>query len=473
MELKVGNISKIQVKELLNRHSYELNLEPLTILHGFNGSGKTTFLKIIHSILTKNYRTALDCKFKSISFIFDKNEKVIFTNIHSKDLKCEIKDSKGKTTIKGNLIGFDVESIITKFTGPSEFLKHLRKSGYIFARDDDDDFPYIETKTGKILKDLSEAIDHFRETSTYEFEPEIEEYLKELNSFFIQTNRLETTSSITGMEAHPEDRKSRIDKYRHSISRRPVKSHRNPLRYIKEDLLDRIEMVAERSARISREFDSQFFNLLIEELKVKKQRAQDEILKNLETELENIDLQENELIELGLYEGPATETKRARIILEEEGQISTGLLNALLVFSKGLQRKFETFRDIKPKVYKFTDFISSHLSGKELILSRKNGIQFKIHDGTIIEPWMLSSGEQHIVLIAYFFVFLAPEKSIVLIDEPEISLHAKWQEKFLEDMLELSKQSNLRFIVATHSPSIISKFRDHMLLLEVPTLNES
>ncbi len=471
MELKVGNISKIQVKELLNRYSYELNLKPLNILHGFNGSGKTTFLKIIHSILTKNYRTALNCKFKSISFIFDKNEKVIFTNINSKDLKCEIKNSKGKTIIKGNLLRFDVDSIFTKYAGPIEFIKHLHKSGYIFARDQDDDFPYIETKTGKLLKDLSEVINHFSETSTYDYESEIEEYLKELNSFFIQTNRLETTSSITGLESRNEGRKSRIDKYR-SVSRRLSKSHRNPLRYIKEDLVERIEKVAERSARISREFDSQFFDLLIEELKVKKQKNQDEILKNLETELENIDLQENELIELGLYEGPSTETKRAKIILEEEGQLSPGLLNALVVFSKGLQRKFETFKDIKPKVYKFTDFISNHLSGKELILSRKDGIQFKIHDGTIIEPWMLSSGEQHIILIAYFFVFLAPEKSIVLIDEPEISLHVKWQEKFLQDMLELSKLSNLRFIVATHSPSIISKFRDHMLLLEVPTLNE-
>ncbi len=192
----------------------------------------------------------------------------------------------------------------------------------------------------------------------------------------------------------------------------------------------------------------------------------------MKIELENIDKQENELIELGLYEGPATETKRARILLEKEGHIAPGLLDALNVLSNGLKKKFETFKDIKPKVYTFTDFISNHLSGKELILSRREGIQFRIHDETIIEPWMLSSGEQHIVIIAYFFIFVAPEKSIVLIDEPEISLHVKWQEEFLEDMLELSKQSQLRFIVATHSPSIVSRFREHMLLLEVPTSNE-
>ncbi len=152
---------------------------------------------------------ALNCKFNSISFIFNKKEKIIFTNIKSKDLSCEIQNSNGKTIVKGNLLKFDKESISKKFSEPKEFLSYLLKLGYFVAKDDDDDFPLIDTRTGKVLEDFSDAIDHLSRISTYEFEQKIEYYLRDLNSFFIQTNRLEITSSITGLKPHYEERKSR------------------------------------------------------------------------------------------------------------------------------------------------------------------------------------------------------------------------------------------------------------------------
>ena len=46
--------------------------------------------------------------------------------------------------------------------------------------------------------------------------------------------------------------------------------------------------------------------------------------------------------------------------------------------------------------------------------------------------------------------------SLVLIDEPEISLHVSWQLKFISDVEKISELSNFQFIVATHSPQIIN-----------------
>ncbi|MNR19906.1 hypothetical protein D3C85_1367230 [compost metagenome] len=67
----------------------------------------------------------------------------------------------------------------------------------------------------------------------------------------------------------------------------------------------------------------------------------------------------------------------------------------------------------------------------------------------------LSSGEQHLIVILGKLVFKTEPGSLVLIDEPEISFHPEWQEKFL-DILESIRQINgFTSVVATHSPMVI------------------
>ena len=69
-----------------------------------------------------------------------------------------------------------------------------------------------------------------------------------------------------------------------------------------------------------------------------------------------------------------------------------------------------------------------------------------------------SSGEQCLVVLILGVAGHIEDGSLVLIDEPEISLHPKWQEEFMP-LLELSfsKYKNCQFVVATHSPQIVSR----------------
>jgi predicted ATP-binding protein involved in virulence len=70
----------------------------------------------------------------------------------------------------------------------------------------------------------------------------------------------------------------------------------------------------------------------------------------------------------------------------------------------------------------------------------------------------LSSGEIQIIVLLTHLVFCEhrKESSVFVIDEPELSLHLSWQEKFADAILEASPST--QFILATHSPAIISKF---------------
>ena len=53
-------------------------------------------------------------------------------------------------------------------------------------------------------------------------------------------------------------------------------------------------------------------------------------------------------------------------------------------------------------------------------------------------------------------LFKAPRHALILMDEPEISLHIAWQQSFLKDMEAIATLSDIRMIIATHSPDIIN-----------------
>lgn len=66
----------------------------------------------------------------------------------------------------------------------------------------------------------------------------------------------------------------------------------------------------------------------------------------------------------------------------------------------------------------------------------------------------LSSGEAQIFVILTHLAFnpLA-QNNVFIIDEPELSLHVQWQEKFVDSII--SSNPDIQYVLATHSPSII------------------
>jgi len=77
------------------------------------------------------------------------------------------------------------------------------------------------------------------------------------------------------------------------------------------------------------------------------------------------------------------------------------------------------------------------------------------------EPFSIkdaSSGEQSIILSILGIASKIKNNSLICIDEPEICLHPQWQEKYIEILTRtFSRYENCHFIIATHSPHVISK----------------
>jgi predicted ATPase len=70
----------------------------------------------------------------------------------------------------------------------------------------------------------------------------------------------------------------------------------------------------------------------------------------------------------------------------------------------------------------------------------------------------LSSGERQILTLFTFLAFSSKGQGVFIVDEPELSLHPKWQHEFMSVFLGLRPEAT-QLILATHSPDIVGKFK--------------
>jgi ABC-type cobalamin/Fe3+-siderophores transport system ATPase subunit len=86
----------------------------------------------------------------------------------------------------------------------------------------------------------------------------------------------------------------------------------------------------------------------------------------------------------------------------------------------------------------------------------KLGLKRKHDHGTITPFDELSSGEQQIVVLAAKMVRFAEKGTLFLVDEPEISLHVRWQRAIPKIFTTVGRKFLADVLVATHSPILIS-----------------
>ena len=105
---------------------------------------------------------------------------------------------------------------------------------------------------------------------------------------------------------------------------------------------------------------------------------------------------------------------------------------------------------------KLQTLISTLFTGNKSVSFDDRDIRVETDDHTTIGLENLSSGEKHILKL--FIEVLLTDKSSIMIDEPELSLHVDWQRRLVSDMSLLN--SAAQYIFATHSPEIMADVHD-------------
>lgn len=113
----------------------------------------------------------------------------------------------------------------------------------------------------------------------------------------------------------------------------------------------------------------------------------------------------------------------------------------------------ETFDELDYPQARFWEIIDRLFSQTGKTINRdKNQIEFLSGDKDL-SPFQLSSGEKQLLIILLTVLVQDNKPAILLMDEPEISLHIEWQRKLIQHIRELNP--NVQVIIATHSPAIM------------------
>lgn len=173
-------------------------------------------------------------------------------------------------------------------------------------------------------------------------------------------------------------------------------------------------------------------------------------IENLKNKLRNIENRQKDLVSAGLFDAQNIPNPSFIDKVDDSTQM------ALSLYVEDMEKKFAIFDEIEEKVEILKEIINSRFLYKKMLVSKNEGIYFVNDTGEKLSFGELSSGEQHELVLFYELLFETKENSLILIDEPEISLHVEWQSKFLKDLARAAKNSMFDVLLATHSPQIIA-----------------
>ncbi|WP_395490775.1 AAA family ATPase [Cedecea davisae] len=217
------------------------------------------------------------------------------------------------------------------------------------------------------------------------------------------------------------------------------------------DLVNKIKNVSLEAAKISQVLDSSFPTRLFSNLTDDTIQTSSEAIAD---RLYGLELRKRNYIKYNLIE--SDDMFGSLGYLNEK--ISINSRDILDLYINDALDKLAPYEPLYEKIDLFFNLINAKdFAFKKLGVSKVKGFFFMDENKVEIPLSELSSGEQNQVNLYYNMIFGINKSSIILIDEPEISLHVGWQKEFIESIEKIQKINKVaNVIIATHSPQIIN-----------------
>ena len=451
-------IKEIEIQSLFGYLNHKIPLKKddrITIIHGPNGVGKTTILRLVSDLFKRQFLSLFVTPFDRIVIRF--KPKGSLTVIRTKEkkqkdpnfVKLKLIYQLGKKRTEHTMSSPEVVRILGKY--PTGFLENIIDN---IERVGPSEWYDERTDRRISLAEVILSYGHLLPSAIREsiilIPKEIESLLKQTNIVVVETQRLFTR--------YKDENEELVHRYRRRI---PVQQRMTVEQY-SDDMVSQIEKYQRKSGEIGADLDGSFPQRLLLESELPKEATENHIRKEYSDQSEYRD----RLMASGLLTAQTPEPLLAENLADSERKV-------LWVYLKDVKSKLRVFDWLLHRVELFKDIVNSRFSYKKFKVDREMGFIFESnHDGSIVSPGALSSGEQHEIVLTYELLFRASAGSLIFIDEPELSLHVTWQRRFLDDIAKISELADLDFLVATHSPSIINNRRDLMVKLAGKEENE-
>lgn len=414
-------IKTISITKLFGRFDYVIDLKSsgITIITGPNGFGKSTILKIIDALSNAKISYFYKLDFSEIKVFFDDTE-----------ISINIKKDKSDLYI-------DNVSVTSFKEKQDEYNMLLRRRGY-YRRTHDG---YQDIRTGKTISELDLDNDILGDDMFWEEITSFSTTKSTKNLFKLREKLLEISKNCGEVRLISEQRllRKEINKYEETRAIDVIST-------LPEQLKKEISKVYDEYSRVSNKLDSSYPKRLFatkDGLSSKSEYTQR--LRDLNEKFET--LSKYNLVDISIIDSRDYNEKYS---------------TALKIYFDDFSVKYQVFQELIAKLDLFTNIINERLAFKKIKITRDDG--FKIVDSDCenkkLELSQLSSGEKQEIVLFYELIFNTKSELLLLIDEPEISLHITWQKKFMDDLLAVSEQTKISAVVATHSPQIVSKHWD-------------
>ena len=434
-------IVRVNFSKLFGFFDYSIDFnDTVTIIHGPNGCGKTTMLKIIDAVFNKKVEVIKATDFEFVHFYFSTG---VTLKIERKRANIDIKSktSNGIVYLAYTLAHDDQTEIFDSFENSDEyrtivekFLKVYRPLPFLekisTSTDSWYDRRHNETlTTEEVIANYGSTI--YKHYSRELFEDDIPEKVQQIIAMIdvrlITADRLTVQKRIERQYGEKNTQiERRVDIIAHNLAQRireaiqkyaqlsQAKDRTFPLRAIKQNSLMTVEEIKEKMV----------------DLETKRKELIDTGI--LEEEKDDIDI--HELVDA------ITESNRQNLSL----------------YATDTEEKLNALSGLSSSINLFRNLIDDSFNNKKIVFSKEYGFQFlTTYSSSVILPQNLSSGEQHELVMFYDLIFGTSEKTLVLIDEPELSLHIKWQLNYVNELLDIIKIAGFSAVLATHSPQII------------------
>jgi len=444
-------LHRVIVEKLFGLFDHDISLNRsagVTIIYGANGVGKTRIFQVLNALSRRRFGIIYNTPFRrlALEFVDETRFEILQDEIRSRDNRDHLQ--KGKRDLELNLIRLGCDRVSKMLTSRDEdvdaLLEHWTelKASYLNRVGPDHWINEITNETltsDDVVKELMEKselpprVRRVLEDQEDSAPDEIDTFLSNLRIDFIDTHRLNVKAVGSGSERW--SRRSNLLRSR-SLPKRTVDVYAEDLSREIEDYLTKYAGI---SSRFDRTFPQRALSLSENEESTDKVREQYDKLTKLRERLASTGILEetDELPSWPDRELDKTERRFLALYLEDTQEklaVFDGLLGRLELLAKILDERF-LFKKMRTDYKRGFFFVSS--------LEQELGVD------------QLSSGEQHELILAYRLLFKLESSSLVLIDEPEISLNVAWQQKFLDDIIEIRDLTNIKFLIATHSPQII------------------
>lgn len=431
MKLHHSQSMRLQVSSLFGRFQHNISLpssNSISIITAPNGYGKTVVLRILDSFFNHKLTFFRKLDFSTIKISLDEKRVISISKIGVDGEKSEHSNvefrgrgfgaSSKKYILSRALTSIDYRylerHLPVELIGPDRWVTFDAEG--ILSTDQ-----LVDTYSEQIPRRIREAV-------------KIPDWLRDaigsVTVHFVETQRLLHLD---------ESEERRSTSRRKSLPSSVVEKDAS-------DLSNRIGQLLQRYANESQKLDQTFPERVLM-FRQGTVSGEEEIRDDLLT----LTRKRDDLISVGLLGSTISEPISPSETLRQEN-----IRRILEIYAEDTKAKLGIFDQAYEKIKLFKQILEKRFSFKRIEIDPRHGIRAIDMDTDQVIPLAeLSSGEQHELVLIYDLLFTVEEDSLILIDEPELSLHVAWQKQFIADLERIQAFKTLRVLIATHSPQII------------------